>query len=149
MTKFQEKLKLILAGKFEFSKEEKEKLLEIWTFQEEEPVVMSEDEKKASRYRAQAKYHEKIKNNEDYKRKRAEYYRKYYAAKREKEGYKPRVNTSSEAQRARVKAQNSRPCIYFGEEIKFCTLVMRLHNINGLSFHDANIEAKKYLKEKE
>ena len=146
MTKFQQKLKAILAGKFEFSKEEKEKLLEIWTFQDEEPVIMSEDEKKASRYRAQAKYHEKIKNNEEFKRKQKEYMARYYREKR-CGGKPPRERTTSVELRERVKKFNSKLCIYEGKEIKYGTLVSRLHNKNGLSFHDANIEAKKYLKE--
>ena len=55
MTNFQQKLKAILAGKFEFSKEEKEKLLEIWTFQEEDEPVMSEDEKKTYEFVKQFK----------------------------------------------------------------------------------------------
>ena len=73
---------------------------------------------------------------------------RYYREKR-CGGKPPRERTTSVELRERVKKFNSKPCIYEGEEIKYGTLVSRLHNKKGISFHDANIEAKKYLKETE
>ena len=146
MTKFQERLKLILAGKFEFSREEKEKIYKINSLGdefEEESILEDQD-----KYASQKKYLQKMKNNEEFKRKQKEYMQRYYREVR-CGGKPPRERTTSVELRERVKKFNSKPCIYKGKEIKFGTLVSRLHNKNGLSFHDANIEAKKYLKETE
>ena len=146
MTKFQERLKLILAGKFEFSREEKEKIYKINSFGdefEEENISEAQD-----KYTSQKKYLQKMKNNEEFKRKQKEYMQRYYREVR-CGGKPPRERTTSVELRERVKKFNSKPCIYEGKEIKFGTLVSRLHNKMGLSFHDANIEAKKYLKETE
>jgi hypothetical protein len=146
MTKFQERLKLILAGKFEFSREEKEKIYKINSLGdefEEENISEAQD-----KYISQKKYLQKMKNNEEFKRKQKEYMQRYYREVR-CGGKPPRERTTSVELRERVKKFNSKLCIYEGEEIKYGTLVSRLHNKKGLSFHDANIEAKKYLKEKE
>lgn len=141
MTKFQERLKLILAGKFEFSKEEKEKIYKINSLEDGVDETEVQD-----KYAAQKKYFQKMKNDEEFKRKQREYMARYYREKR-CGGKPPRERTTSVELRERVKKFNSKPCIYEGEEIKYGTLVSRLHNKKGLSFHDANIEAKKYLKE--
>jgi uncharacterized membrane protein YcgQ (UPF0703/DUF1980 family) len=146
MTKFQERLKLILADKFEFSREEKEKIYKINSLGdefEEENISEAQD-----KYTSQKKYLQKMKNNEEFKRKQKEYMQRYYREVR-CGGKPPRERTTSVELRERVKKFNSKPCIYEGKEIKFGTLVSRLHNKMGLSFHDANIEAKKYLKETE
>lgn len=143
MTKFQEKLKLILAGKFEFSKEEKEKIYKINSLEDEIDETEVQD-----KYAAQKKYFQKMKNDEEFKRKQREYMARYYREKR-CGGKPPRERTTSVELRERVKKFNSKLCIYEGEEIKYGTLVSRLHNKKGMSFHDANIEAKKYLKETE
>lgn len=143
MTKFQERLKLILAGKFEFSKEEKEKIYKINSLEDEVAETEVQD-----KYAAQKKYFQKMKNDEEFKRKQREYMARYYREKR-CGGKPPRERTTSVELRERVKKFNSKLCIYEGEEIKYGTLVSRLHNKKGMSFHDANILAKKYLKEKE
>ena len=146
MTKFQERLKLILADKFEFSREEKEKIYKINSLGdefEEESILEDQD-----KYASQKKYLQKMKNNEEFKRKQKEYMQRYYREVR-CGGKPPRERTTSVELRERVKKFNSKPCIYEGKEIKYGTLVSRLHNKKGLSFHDANIEAKKYLKEQE
>lgn len=146
MTKFQERLKLILAGKFEFSKEEKEKIYKINSLGDEfEEENISEVQDK---YASQKKYFEKMKNNEEFKRKQKEYMQRYYREVR-CGGKPPRERTTSVEVRERVKKFNNRLCIYEGKEIKYGTLVSKLHNKKGMSFHDANIEAKKYLKETE
>lgn len=143
MTKFQERLKLILAGKFEFSKEEKEKIYKINSLGDELEETEVQD-----KYAAQKKYFQKMKNDEEFKRKQREYMARYYREKR-CGGKPPRERTTSVELRERVKKFNSKLCIYEGEEIKYGTLVSRLHNKKGMSFHDANILAKKYLKETE
>ena len=143
MTKFQERLKLILAGKFEFSREEKEKIYKINSLGDELEETEVQD-----KYASQKKYFEKMKNDEEFKRKQKEYMARYYREKR-CGGKPPRERTTSVELRERVKKFNSKPCIYEGEEIKYGTLVSRLHNKKGMSFHDANILAKKYLKETE
>ena len=143
MTKFQQKLKAILAGKFEFSKKEKEELYNIWSIEDD-----NDDSVLPDKYAAQKKYHEKIKDDVENKKKQKEYMARYYREVRCKEKL-PKEKKTPVDQRARMKELNSRPCIYEGKEIRFNTLVIRLHNKNGLSFHDANILAKKYLKETE
>ena len=144
MTKFQERLKLILAGKFEFTKQEKEELYKIWSIEDtsENDIVLTD------KYAAQKKYHEKIKDDAEFKKKQKEYMKRYYREVRCK-GKQLREKKTPVDQRTRMKELNSRPCIYEGKEVRFNTLVIRLHNKKGLSFHDANIEAKKYLKETE
>ena len=143
MTKFQERLKLILAGKFEFSREEKEKIYKINSLGDELEETEVQD-----KYASQKKYLQKMKNNEEFKRKQKEYMQRYYREVR-CGGKPPRERTTSVEVRERVKKFNSRLCIYEGKEIKYGTLVSKLHNKEGMSFHDANIEAKKYLKETE
>lgn len=143
MTKFQERLKLILAGKFEFSREEKEKIYKINSLGDELEETEVQD-----KYASQKKYFEKMKNNEEFKRKQKEYMQRYYREVR-CGGKPPRERTTSVEVRERVKKFNNRLCIYEDKEIKYGTLVSRLHNKMDLSFHDANIEAKKYLKETE
>lgn len=143
MTKFQERLKLILAGKFEFSREEKEKIYKINSLGDELEETEVQD-----KYASQKKYFEKMKNNEEFKRKQKEYMQRYYREVR-CGGKPPRERTTSVEVRERVKKFNNRLCIYEGKEIKYGTLVSKLHNKEGMSFHDANIEAKKYLKETE
>ena len=143
MTKFQERLKLILAGKFEFSREEKEKIYKINSLGDELDETEVQD-----KYASQKKYFEKMKNNEEFKKKQKEYMQRYYREVR-CGGKPPRERTTSVEVRERVKKFNSRLCIYEGKEIKYGTLVSKLHNKEGMSFHDANIEAKKYLKETE
>lgn len=143
MTKFQERLKLILAGKFEFSREEKEKIYKINSLEDELEETEVQD-----KYASQKKYFEKMKNNEEFKRKQKEYMQRYYREVR-CGGKPPRERTTSVEVRERVKKFNNRLCIYEGKEIKYGTLVSKLHNKEGMSFHDANILAKKYLKEQE
>lgn len=143
MTKFQERLKLILAGKFEFSREEKEKIYKINSLGDELEETEVQD-----KYASQKKYLQKMKNNEEFKQKQKEYMQRYYREVR-CGGKPPRERTTSVEVRERVKKFNSRLCIYEGKEIKYGTLVSKLHNKEGMSFHDANIEAKKYLKETE
>lgn len=143
MTKFQERLKLILAGKFEFSREEKEKIYKINSLGDELEETEVQD-----KYASQKKYLQKMKNNEEFKQKQKEYMQRYYREVR-CGGKPPRERTTSVEVRERVKKFNSRLCIYEGKEIKYGTLVSKLHNKEGMSFHDANIEAKKYLKESE
>ena len=146
MTKFQERLRLIIAGKFEFSKEEKEKIYKINSLYDDLDDV--DETEIQDKYAAQKKYFQKMKNDEEFKRKQREYMARYYREKR-CGGKPPRERTTSVELRERVKKFNSKLCIYEGEEIKYGTLVSRLHNKKGMSFHDANIEAKKYLKETE
>ena len=143
MTKFQERLKLILAGKFEFSWEEKEKIYKINSLGDELEETEVQD-----KYASQKKYLQKMKNNEEFKQKQKEYMQRYYREVR-CGGKPPRERTTSVEVRERVKKFNNRLCIYEGKEIKYGTLVSKLHNKKGMSFHDANIEAKKYLKETE
>ena len=143
MTKFQERLKLILAGKFEFSREEKEKIYKINSLGDELEETEVQD-----KYASQKKYLQKMKNNEEFKQKQKEYMQRYYREVR-CGGKPPRERTTSVEVRERVKKFNSRLCIYEGKKIKYGTLVSKLHNKEGMSFHDANIEAKKYLKETE
>ena len=141
MTKFQERLRLILAGKFEFSREEKEKIYKINSLGDELEETEVQD-----KYASQKKYLQKMKNNEEFKQKQKEYMQRYYREVR-CGGKPPRERTTSVEVRERVKKFNNRLCIYEGKEIKYGTLVSKLHNKEGMSFHDANIEAKKYLKE--
>ena len=143
MTKFQERLKLILAGKFEFSREEKEKIYKINSLEDELEETEVQD-----KYASQKKYLQKMKNNEEFKRKQKEYMQRYYREVR-CGGKPPRERTTSVEVRERVKKFNNRLCIYEGKEIKYGTLVSKLHNKKGMSFHDANILAKKYLKKTE
>lgn len=142
MTKFQERLKLILAGKFEFSKEEKEKIYKLNSLENEADEL--DETEVQDKYASQKKYFEKMKNNEEFKRKQKEYMQRYYREVR-CGGKPPRERTTSVEVRERVKKFNNRLCIYEGKEIKYGTLVSKLHNKEGMSFHDANIEAKKYL----
>jgi len=141
MTNFQYKLKLIMAGKFEFSKKEKEELFKLWSLE-------NTDEKLSDKYDAQKRYYDKVKDTEEFKKKQKEYMARYYREVR-CGGKPPKENKTSPEVRARVSKFNNKPCIYEGEEIRFNTLVMRFHKKQGMSFHDANIEAKKYLKESE
>jgi hypothetical protein len=143
MTEFQYKLKLILAGQFEFTKQEREELFRLWSIENTEDI---DSPSTNSRYNAQKRYYDKKKDDEEFRKKQKEYMARYYREKR-CGGKPPRERTTSVELRERVKKFNSKLCIYEGEEIKYGTLVSRLHNKKGMSFHDANIEAKKYLKE--
>ena len=130
-----------MAGKFEFSKKEKEELFKLWSLE-------NTDEELSNKYDAQKRYYDKVKDTEEFKKKQKEYMARYYREVR-CGGKPPKENKTSVEVRARVSKFNNKPCIYEGEEIRFNTLVMRFHKKQGMSFHDANIEAKKYLKESE
>ena len=147
MTKFQERLKLILAGIFEFSLAERELINTLSSMSSDESDDF-EESGEYDKYSAQKRYLEKKRKDPEYIQKQKEYMQKYYREVR-CGGKPPRERTTSIELRERVKKFNSKPCIYEGKEVKFGTLVSRLHNKMGLSFHDANLEAKKYLKEPE
>ena len=145
MTEFQYKLKLILAGQFEFTKQEKEELFKLWSIENTEDIDNSSTN---SKYNAQKRYYDKKKDDEEFRKKQKEYMARYYREVR-CGGKPPKEKKTSPELRARVSKFNNKPCIYEGKEVRFNTLVMRFHKKQGMSFHDANIEAKKYLKESE
>lgn len=129
MTKFQERLKAILDGKFEFSKDEKEKEDTIW----HNRIVQCWDidtEAEPTEEEAEAK------------KKFKEYQHEYYITHRKK----PSTKTKNMSKRA-IKGRESmaklrnRLCLYEGEQIKYGTLQARLHNKLGYSWSDAKIIA--------
>ena len=138
MTNFQQKLKAILAGKFEFSKEEKEKediiwhnrIVQCWNIDTEVEPTESE---------AQAK------------KKQAEYQHEYYITHRKKPSTKVMdMSDRSVKARASMSKLRNRLCLYDGETLKYGTLQARLHNKLGYSWPDAKIIAEGcIIKEKE
>jgi len=141
MTKFQQRLKAILTGKFEFSKEEIElenniwhnRIIQCWNIDTEaEPT---EEENTA-------------------KQKFKEYQHEYYITHRKKPSTKT-IDMSERGIKARASMSKlrNRECLYENEIVKYGTLVARMHNQMGYSYHDAKIIADNCLikesKEKE
>lgn len=76
------------------------------------------------------------------KRKQKEYMHEYYITHRKKQTTKI-MDMSERAikSRATMAKFRNRLCSYEGEKIKYGTLLMRLHNKMGYSFHDAKLIA--------
>jgi hypothetical protein len=80
------------------------------------------------------------------KRKQKEYMHEYYITHRKKQTTKI-MDMSSRAikSRATMAKFRNRICVYEGEKLKYGTLLMRLHNKMGYSFHDAKLIADECL----
>ena len=129
MTKFQLKIKGILEGTYTIPQEDLNLEQQLWERQYIiEDVNLTEDELT------------KIEKFKEYQR---NYHREYYRRKLAK-GKKPQQHTTSEGTKKRVKKYNSKICDYYGEEVKFGTLVQRLFKIYG-SYPDATKKAKEFL----
>lgn len=131
MNKFQLKLKGILDGTYTIPQEDLNVEQRLWDrFYEAEKLELTEDEE------------EKIRKFKEYQR---EYHREYYRRKLSKDK-KPQEHTTPAGTKSRVKKYNSKICIYFGEEVKFGTLVQRLFKLYG-SYPEAIKKAKEYLRQ--
>ena len=85
---------------------------------------------------------ERIRKFKEYQR---NYHREYYRRKLAK-NKKPQEHTTPESTKNRVRKYNSKICIYFGQEVKFGTLVQRLFRLYG-SYPEAIKKAKEYLRQ--
>ena len=129
MNKFQLKIKGIIEGTYTMPQEDINLETRLWEhLYDIEKLELTEDEQS------------KIEKFKEYQR---NYHREYYRRKLSK-GKKPQQHTTSEGTKKRVKKYNSKLCYYFGEEVKFGTLVQRLFKLYG-SYPKATAEAKKYL----
>ena len=78
------------------------------------------------------------------KKRQKDYMHQYYITHRKKQTIKI-MDMSSRAikSRATMAKFRNRLCSYEGEQLKYGTLLMRLHNKIGYSFHDAKLIADK------
>ena len=130
MTNFQLKIKGILEGTYMIPQSDINLENRLWERQYiVEDVNLTEDEE------------ERIRKFKEYQR---EYHREYYRRKLAK-GKKPQEHTTPTNTKNRVKKYNSKICDYFGEEVKFGTLVQRLFKLYG-SYPEATRKAKEYLR---
>lgn len=85
---------------------------------------------------------EPTEEQEEAKRKMAEYQHEYYVTHRKKQSTKV-MDMSDRAvkSRASMAKLRSRLCLYEGEQLKYSTLQARLHNKLGYSWSDAKIIA--------
>lgn len=85
---------------------------------------------------------EPTEEQEEAKRKMAEYQHEYYVTHRKKQSTKV-MDMSDRAvkSRASMAKLRSRLCLYEGEQLKYSTLQARLHNKLGYSWADAKIIA--------
>lgn len=131
MTKFQKKIRAILAGEYMVPQQDVNLENMLWERQYLiEDVNLTEDEE------------ERIRKYKEYQR---EYHREYYRRKLAK-GKKPQEHTTPESTKSRVKKYNSKICIYFGEEVKLGALIQRLFKLYG-SYPEATKRAKEYLRQ--
>lgn len=130
MTKFQLKIQGILEGTYMVSQCDVNLENRLWERQYIiENVNLNEEEE------------ERIRKLREYQR---NYHREYYRRKLAK-GKKPQEHTTPKSTKSRVKKYNSKVCDYFGEEVKFGTLVQRLFKLYG-SYPEATKKAKEYLR---
>lgn len=128
-TMYIDKLKGIIKGTYELTQDEVELEDKIWHTR----IIQCwgiDTEAEPSEKEAEAK------------RKFKEYQHNYYVSHRKKKSNK--VMDMSERAikgRASMTKLRSRICEYEGEQIKYGTLVARLHNKLGYSFHDAKLIA--------
>ena len=131
MTPFQLKIKGILDGTYTIPQKDLNLEQRLWDrFYDAEKLELTEDELT------------KIEKFKEYQR---EYHREYYRRKLAK-GKKPQEHTTPESTKSRVHKYNSKICFYFGEEVKFGTLVQRLFKLYG-SYPEATKKAKEYLRQ--
>lgn len=78
------------------------------------------------------------------KKRQKDYMHNYYITHRKKQTTKI-MDMSARAikSRATMAKFRNRICVYEGEQLKYGTLLMRLHNKLGYSFHDAKLIADK------
>ena len=131
MTSFQKKIQGILDGTYMVPQSDINLENRLWTRHYIDEDVNLTDEKA-----------EQLKKYREYQR---EYHREYYRTKLAK-NKKPQEHTTPESTKNRVHKYNSKLCNYFGEEVKFGTLVQRLFKIYG-SYPEATKKAKEYLLE--
>ena len=131
MTRFQLKLKSIIDGTYTIPQEDLNIEQRLWErFYDAEKLELTEDELT------------KIEKFKEYQR---EYHREYYRQKLAK-NKKPQQQTTPAGTKSRVKKYNSKICDYFGEEVKFGTLVQRLFKLYG-SYPEATKKAKEYIRQ--
>lgn len=134
MTKFQERIKAILAGQFEFSKEEKEKEDNIWHSQ---IIALWGIDTEA----------EPTEEEADAKRKLAEYQHQYYIEHRKPSTKVMDMSERAIKGRASMAKLRNRLCLYENEQVKYGTLIARMHNQWGYSWADAKKIADEHLLE--
>lgn len=119
-----------MEGTYTLSYEDKRKERQIWEY----CIVDSQftDEEKKAKY-------------EEFKKYSSEYHKRRYAMMKAEKGLTVRKREPGKGA-SRAKKHNSRICDYFGEEVKFGTLIQRLFKLYG-SYPEATLEAKKYLRE--
>ena len=83
------------------------------------------------------------------KRKQKEYQHEYYITHRKKSTKVLIMTDTAIKNRATMTKLRNRKCLYEGEEVKYGTLLARLHNKLGYSFHDAKLIADKYIVKEE
>lgn len=131
MTPFQKKIQGILEGTYTIPQEDINLEQGLWDrFYDAEKLELTEDELT------------KIEKFKEYQR---NYHREYYRRKLAK-GKKPQQQTTPTSTKSRVKKYNSKICIYYGEEVKFGTLVQRLFKLYG-SYPEATKKAKEFLRQ--
>lgn len=125
-----DKIRAIIKGKYKLSHEEieledevwKNRIVYCWEIDNESPL------------------------SEEAKKKMAEYQHEYYVTHRKKQTTKI-MDMSDRAVkgRATMSKLRNRMCLYENETVKYGTLIMRLHNKLGFSFHDAKLIADEAL----
>ena len=131
MTSFQKKIQGILDGTYMVPQSDINLVNRLWERQYIiEDVNLNEEEE------------ERIRKFKEYQR---NYHREYYRRKLAK-NKKPQEHTTPESTKNRVRKYNSKICIYFGQEVKFGTLVQRLFRLYG-SYPEAIKKAKEYLRQ--
>ena len=132
-TMYVDKLKGIIKGTYELTQDEVELEDKIWhdrisyCWGIDTDLVPTEEETEA-------------------KKKQAEYMHNYYITRRKKQSTKIMdMSDTAIKRRASMAKLRSRICEYEGEQIKYGTLVARLHNKLGYSFHDAKLIADEHL----
>ena len=131
MNKFQLKLKGILDGTYTIPQEDLNVEQRLWDrFYDAEKLELTEDEE------------EKIRKFKEYQR---NYHREYYRRKLAK-NKKPQQQTTPASTKNRVRKYNGKICDYFGQEVKFGTLVQRLFKLYG-SYPEATKKAKEFLRQ--
>lgn len=130
MTNFQLKIKGIIDGTYTIPQEDINLENRLWErFYDAEKLELTEDELT------------KIEKLKEYQR---NYHKEYYRRKLAK-NKKPQQQTTPAGTKSRVKKYNSKICDYFGEEVKFGTLVQRLFKLYG-SYPEATKKAKEFLR---
>ena len=126
-----DKIRKIIAGQYNLTPEElelednlrHERIVQCWAIDVE--VEPTEEQSEA-------------------KKRQKDYMHQYYITHRKKQTIKI-MDMSSRAikSRATMAKFRNRLCSYEGEQLKYGTLLMRLHNKIGYSFHDAKLIADK------